>query len=182
MDGLLLLFLASCGLYFWGLVGLLGGYDRARWTIRWLWADKDGGPESRVWMWGIECKGLGSILVLRFAEGTREAFHTHAFNAWSWVLRGALVEQTLPDKNQPLWFELLNKLDERGLAQFTDRAVFCPSFRPIFTGRRTFHKVAGGSRGAWAISIRGPWWAGWRELDPATGEQTKLTHGRKERS
>jgi len=31
------------------------------------------------------------------------------------------------------------------------------------------------------VSFRGPWWTGWREYNPANGEQTKLTHGREER-
>jgi hypothetical protein len=149
--------------------------------ITWLWGSKDGGPESRVRMWGLECKGLGSILLLRFEEGTREAFHTHAFNAWSWVLAGVLIEQTLPEKNQPLWYELLCKMDERGLSQFTSWAGFGPSFRPIYTDRRRFHKVAGGSRGAWVLTFRSRWWTGWREYNPVTGQQTKLANGRKER-
>jgi hypothetical protein len=167
------------------LAAVLGAYAGTWATVRapvtWLWGSKDGGPESRVRMWGLECKAVGSILVLRFEEGTREAFHTHAFNAWSWVLSGALVEQTLPEKNQPLWHDLLSNMDERGLSQFTEWAGFGPSLRPIHTDRRRFHKVAGGSRGAWVLSFRGPWWTGWRELDPTTGEQTKLAPGRQER-
>jgi hypothetical protein len=134
-----------------------------------LWGAKDGGPESRVRMWGIESKHLGSLLVLRFEEGTREAFHTHAFNAWSWVVCGWLWEYTLPAKGQD-WHEEQQDVDYHGRG-----------WRPIYTDRRTFHKVAGGSRGAWAITVRSPWWEGWREYDPRARAQTKLTHGRQVR-
>jgi hypothetical protein len=142
-----------------------------------LWGDKDGGPESRVRMWGLECKRLGSILVLRFEPGTREAFHTHAFNAWSWVLWGSLYEDILPGKPAP-------ESVANGLCWSPGDLVYVnhyPSLRPIHTPRRHFHKVAGGPRGAWALSFRGPWWAGWREYDPSTGNQTKLAQGRQER-
>lgn len=134
--------------------------------MKFLWGSKDGGPESRVRMWGFESKRFGSLLLLRFEEGTRESFHTHAFNAWSWVLRGALVEQTL---------------QEKGATWSPDKATwagFGPSFRPIYTDRRRFHRVAGGRQGAWVITLRGRWWDGWREYNPVTGEQTKLTNGR----
>ncbi len=58
-----------------------------------LWGSKDGGPESNVRMWGIESKHFGSVLLLSFAEGSREAFHAHAFSAVSWLLSGCLIEQ-----------------------------------------------------------------------------------------
>lgn len=154
------------------LAAVMGAYAGTWVTVRapvsWLWGSKDGGPESRVRMWGVECKALGSILVLRFEEGTRDAFHTHAFNAWSWVIRGAIVEQTLPAKSEE-WDP-----DPR-LATW---AGFGPSWRPIYTDRRRFHRVAGGTYGAWAITIRGPWWSGWREYHPQDGTQTKLGQGR----
>lgn len=138
--------------------------------MRFLWGSKDGGPESRVRMWGIESKRWGSLLLLRFEEGTREAFHTHAFTSYSWVLRGALVEQTLQEKG-PTW-----RPDK------TTWAGFGPSLTPIHTDRRRFHRVAGGRDGAWVLTVRGMWWEGWREFDPATGEQTKLASGRVTRS
>ena len=49
----------------------------------------DGGPNSGVTgFWIIELKWLFSIVILRFNRGTREAYHTHAFNAWTWWLKG----------------------------------------------------------------------------------------------
>ena len=56
---------------------------------------KDGGPESTVWgFWLIEIKKLFSVALLCFENGSREAFHTHAFNSVSWVLtlRGPWVK------------------------------------------------------------------------------------------
>lgn len=153
------------------------------WPPTLLWGSKDGGPESRVRMWGFEQKALCSVLLLRFEEGTREAFHTHAFNAWSWVLAGNLIEQTLPGKpeNPPASPE-----QQKWMPQDITWAGFGPPWStgiwaPIYTDRRRFHKVAGGSRGAWAITFRGPWWTGWREYDPTTHQQTKLANGRRTR-
>ena len=47
-------------------------------------ASKDGGPDSTVWMYGIEVKWLFSILLLRFEDGSRDAYHSHAFDCVSW--------------------------------------------------------------------------------------------------
>lgn len=55
--------------------------------MRLLFKGKDGGPESNVTgYWLIEAKGLFSFVLLRFDKGSREAYHSHAFNAWSWKL------------------------------------------------------------------------------------------------
>src|ERR1041385_5982109 len=50
---------------------------------------KDGGPESSVtgW-WLIEAKKMFSIALLKFEGASMEAYHDHAFNSISWVLRG----------------------------------------------------------------------------------------------
>jgi hypothetical protein len=114
--------------------------------VKLLWNDKDGGPESRVWCWGIESKGLGSVLLMRFAEGSREAYHTHAFNAISWVLRGCLQER-------PLW-----------AAPFEFRHHRAGPV-PIVTKRNTFHQVHGMAPNTWVLSFRGPWVNLWLELN-----------------
>lgn len=121
-----------------------------------LWNDKDGGPESKGWMWGIESKRFGSVLLLKFERGTRDAFHTHAFNAISWLLSGGLLEV------------------EMGERDVTHR----PGLRPIITKRSTFHKVYGLEKRSWAITLRGPWVNRWRESLP--DRDIVLTHGRKE--
>jgi hypothetical protein len=117
---------------------------------------KDGGDESTVWgFWLIEAKRLFSIAVLKFVGESREAFHNHAFDSISWVLKGQLVE---------------NMLD--GTVN-----VYRPSLLPIITRRNTFHKVD--STGTtWVFTLRGPWTKTWHEYLPQTDEQITLTNGR----
>lgn len=117
---------------------------------------KDGGPESTVTAYVlIEIKCLFSVMLLRFDDGSREAFHTHAFNALSWVLRGSLREIY---RNGYLYWHH-------------------PGVTPIVTLRETYHKVA--SRGtSWVLTLRGPWAATWRETSPVS--DLYLTHGRRE--
>jgi hypothetical protein len=118
---------------------------------------KDGGPESTVTgYWLLELKKLFSIVLLRFDDGTRDAYHDHAFNSISWVLRGKLVEYTLHG---------------RGVRAYR------PSWRPIVTTRDTFHQVVSDKR-SWVISFRGPWAKQWHEWNPSTGDYATLTDGR----
>jgi hypothetical protein len=120
---------------------------------------KDGGPESKVTgYWLIESKRFFSIALLRFDKGSREAFHTHAFNAVSWVLWGGLKEHVL---NLPL------KLFAYG-----------PSLKPIITPRDRFHRVFGMADVTWALTFRGPWDATWKEWLPAEDKEITLTNGR----
>lgn len=120
-----------------------------------LWNDKDGGPESKVSCWGLEIKSLFSVLVLRFDEGSRDALHTHAFNACSWLLTGGLFEVFADRRTRWHW----------------------PSLKPIITRREDFHQVHGNYKSSWALTFRGPWKATWLELLP--GKLLSLTHGRK---
>ena len=125
--------------------------------MRFMKIMKDGGPLSRVTgCFLVEIKCLFSIVVLRFDDGARDAYHTHAFNAVSWVLKGKLVEDVLDG----------------------DDYEYPASFMPIWTPRHRFHKVI--SRGTtWAISFRGPWTKTWKEYLPDQQQFVTLTHGRK---
>jgi len=125
-----------------------------------LWGDKDGGKESRVWVWGIESKHVGSVLLMLFREGSREAFHSHAFNALSWVLRGKLRETFFIAGAAP--------------------RIHVPSWKPIKTYRETFHMVEGLAPRTLVFSLRGPWVDTWREFLPRLKQFVTLTHGRKE--
>ncbi len=118
---------------------------------------KDGGPESSVTgLWFVEIKWLFSIVLLRFEKGsTREAFHSHAFNALTWWLKGEVVEQHKDGSNN----------------------FWSPSLLPKFTSRSTFHRVIP-MRRTWALSFRGPWSRTWLEFNKARRELTTLTHGR----
>jgi hypothetical protein len=141
-----------------------------------LWNDKDGGEQSRVWCWGFEFKRLFSVLLLKFDEGSREAFHTHAFNSVSLVLRGALheVQMLAPPAND----------DGTTTAHKCVTLMHCiphtPSWRPVFTYRDTFHMVEGRARATWVLTLRGPWADNWREFLPEGARHIRLTHGRRE--
>lgn len=122
--------------------------------MRFLWGSKDGGPDSKVRMWGIESKAVGSLVLLKFDKGGREAYHTHAFHAVSWVLSGWL-------------YELLSN-------GFSNQ--YKASSKPIITKRDCFHKVRGVTDATWVLSFRGPWVSTWLENNEH-GLQV-LTHGR----
>ena len=112
-----------------------------------MWNRKDGGPESRVYMYGLESKRLGSALVLRFENGSRECYHSHAFEAVSWLLTGGLFEHLL---------DRMHRMHK-------------PSWRPIFTHRKDMHQVVSMGR-SWVVSLRGPWSQNWEEFDPQIGK------------
>lgn len=129
--------------------------------MKFFFKGKDGGPDSNVTgYWLFESKRFGSIVLLRFDEGSREAFHTHAFNAVSWVLKGRLTEFVLKEN----W---------RGSA-------LKPSLKPIYTPRERFHKVYGVAKHTWVLSFRGPWVKRWKEYLPKENREVILTNGRKE--
>ncbi len=133
-----------------------------------LFKAKDGGPESNVTgYWLIESKRLGSIALLRFSKGSREAFHNHAFNAWSLILWGKLRElvrvYSAVDPDCPLTFVKELK----------------PSLKPIYTARDRLHQVHGVTDNTWALTIRGPWKDTWKEFFEKTGKWVTLTNGRK---
>lgn len=121
---------------------------------------KDGGPESTVRMYGFEWKRGFSVLLLRFDGPSRFAYHEHAFNAVSWLLRGGLIERVFSGMD--------------GTASFGLNIE--PNFRPIWTARDRFHKVDSIGT-SWVLSLRGPWADTWREYIPGVGMRT-LTHGR----
>ncbi len=123
--------------------------------MRILSLSKDGGPDSPVdGYFLIEIKSLFSIVLLRFNEGGREAFHTHAFNALTWFLAGDMEEE-----------------DYDGRFRIYQRSLI-----PKYTPRSKNHRVWA-NRTSWCLSIRGPWSSTWTEDDET--HHTVLTHGRK---
>lgn len=120
---------------------------------------KDGGDESSVTgLFIVAIKPLFSVVLLRFDGASREAFHTHAFNCLSWVLRGELREEMRDGR--------------------THR--FVRRFRPYLTTRKDFHKVSSVTPRTWVLSIRGPWARTWSEHLPLEQRDRTLTHGRVE--
>lgn len=117
----------------------------------------DGGKDSGVTgFWFFEFKWLFSIALLHFSKGTRENYHSHAFNAYSWFLSGKVEEQHL-GKSSMIW---------------------TPSFFPKYTPRSTFHRV-NALEDTYVLTFRGPWSTTWYEYDPPKEEYIELTHGRK---
>lgn len=117
---------------------------------------KDGGDESTVTgYWLIEWKGLFSICLLKFEGKSREAFHTHAFNCFSWVVKGKLFE------------EFLNG----------EKREHPASFMPFITRRTDFHKVSSNGT-SWVLSFRGPWKKYWKEFRPFVSTIVTLKDGR----
>lgn len=117
---------------------------------------KDGGPESKVsGYWLVEIKSLFSVVLLHFYNGSREAYHNHAFDALSVVLKGELEENLLHGK----------------VNTYTPGKV-------IYTARSVFHRVV--SKGdTWVLSVRGPWSKTWKEFLPGLNKFVTLTNGRK---
>jgi hypothetical protein len=103
----------------------------------------------------IEWKPLFSIGVLHFKKGSREAFHSHAFNAVTFWLKGKVTELKHPTN---------------------DQALFKAGLKPKYTPRNNFHKVVAHTD-TYALTIRGPWVDYWHEFKK--GEYLTLTHGRK---
>lgn len=130
---------------------------------------KDGGPHSKVWgYWLIEFKSLFSVVLLRFEDGSREAFHSHAFNCISWVLSGCLWEQRMVGRTDLHYTDIKKAW-----------RVFAPSWKPIITTRDNLHKVTSIGR-TWVLSFRGPWADTWQEYLPDEERVVTLTHGRVE--
>lgn len=116
----------------------------------------DGGKDSGVTgFWLVECKSLFSVVLLKFNTGSREAYHSHAFNALTWWLKGEVTEHYLDVQETRDWR---------------------PSLIPKLTKKNCFHKIVA-KRPSWALSIRGPWDKTWKENKQ--GNTYTLTHGRK---
>lgn len=121
---------------------------------------KDGGPDSVVDGWLFEIKSLFSVGILRFNDGSREAFHSHAFNCVSWVLKGALFERFLDPR--------------RG-------AYIHRPGKTIVTRRDDIHKVS--SHGTtYVLTVRGPWKKTWVDVTEVKNTDIwaidTLSHGR----
>lgn len=118
---------------------------------------KDGGPDSPVDAYFLfEIKWLCSVALLKFNRGSREAFHTHAFNALTWFIKGQLVEEDIIGDIY---------IYERGLL-------------PKLTVRKKNHRVKAFCD-SWCLTIRGPWQSEWTEYNESRSETTTFTHGRK---
>ncbi len=127
-----------------------------KWFPRLFYTKPDGGKGSGVRAFFlIEWKVLFSIGILRFNKGTREAFHSHAFNAFTWWLTGSVIE----------------------IKKDGQEKDYKPSIMPKYTSKDNCHKVLA-HKNTWALTIRGPWQDTWNEY--RDGKLITLTHGRVE--
>jgi hypothetical protein len=118
---------------------------------------KDGGPESPVDGYFVfEIKSVASIVLLKFNKGCRETFHSHAFNALTWFLKGSMIEEDITGATYQ----------------------YKKSILPKVTKRSKMHRVRS-SEDSWAISVRGPWVDTWKEYCEEKQVFTTLTNGRK---
>lgn len=124
-----------------------------------LYKKPDGGKLSGVTGYFlIEWKCLFSIGLLHFKAGSREAFHSHAFDAVTFWLTGQVTEEKLTGQTKD----------------------FSPSFKFKYTNRDNFHRVISHGN-TWALTFRGPWKDFWQEYRINNPQPyVVLTHGRKE--
>lgn len=128
------------------------------WMPRFFVKSSDGGVNSGVTAFFlIEWKPVLSIALLHFKEGTRENYHSHAFNALTWWLSGHVCEHKWVHWDTPEYFK--------------------PSWKVKVTPRSNAHKIEA-LKESWAFTLRGPWLDRWTEITP-DGEVITLTHGRK---
>jgi len=127
-----------------------------KWIPRFFLKKSDGGKDSGVYsILFFEWKPVCSFGFLRFSKGTRRNFHSHAFNAITFWLKGKVEEETWQGETK----------------------TFIPSFRPKITKRDKIHRVKG-IETTWAWTMRGAWSDQWSEIDK-DGNKIILTHGRK---
>lgn len=127
-----------------------------KWFPRLFYIKPDGGKESGVTGYFlIEWKAFFSIGILHFKEGSREAFHSHAFNAFTFWLKGEVTEVKYPSK---------------------ESKRFSAGLKPKYTPRTNCHKVVA-HKDTYALTFRGPWVDFWREV--RKDAHVVLTHGRR---
>lgn len=120
---------------------------------------KDGGPESTVDAYVLlECKSLFSVILLRFDKGSRENYHSHAFNALTWFIKGEMYEdRVVPYKHI--------------------KTKYKRSWLPKVTKRDNLHKVFA-KEVSWCFTLRGPWSKTWIEYNEKSNKEITLTNGR----
>lgn len=121
---------------------------------------KDGGKESTVDAYFLfEIKNFMSVALLKFNKGTRENYHSHAFNAFTWFLFGDMIEHRIV-KGKPV----------------PNKYKF--SLKPKYTGKDNLHKVVA-NKTSYALTIRGRWSKDWTEYNLAKDTTYTLESGRK---
>lgn len=117
---------------------------------------KDGGSESPVDAYFlIEWKGLFSIALLKFNKGGRDNFHTHAFHALTWFIKGDMIEEDVDGSTYK----------------------YKRSFLPKITKRSKNHRIKA-NKDSWCITFRGRWCNYWTEYNEEDDKTIILEQGR----
>lgn len=125
-----------------------------KWFPRFFYTKPDGGQGSGVTGYFlVEWKSLFSVGILHFKKGSREAFHSHAFNAVTFWLKGKVTEVKYSGATRD----------------------FSAGLKPKYTSRKNTHKVVA-HEDTYALTIRGPWVDYWNEYK--NKKRIILTHGR----
>ena len=89
----------------------------------------------------IEIKYVGGIIVNIFNTENQDRFHSHAFHALSWMIKGHYYEDVIVDN------ETVTKLIEKSR----------------FIPRNYIHKITKSSPNAMSVTFEGPWESTWNE-------------------
>jgi hypothetical protein len=112
----------------------------------------------------LEWKPLFSLKTFYFHPGeAQEIFHTHSFNAISFLVYGNYMES---------FFYPENPKETRYCSEPRNRS------RLIFIPKNRFHQITK-SEGCRTIMLTGPWGRVYHEYKPDTQEASTSTHGRK---
>lgn len=105
----------------------------------------------------IEIKNLGGIIVNIFNTDNQDRFHSHAFHAFSLMLKGWYIEEVIVDGKN-----------------IVDKVITKSRFIP----RNYIHKITKSSKNAVSITFEGPWESTWNEYFN-NGRVKTYTWGRK---
>ena len=108
----------------------------------------------------IECKELFSIIFYRWNTIDQVRFHTHAFNAHAFLLRGFYHEKVISD----------GKIIDKTVNQW---------LKPRFLARNYCHSIGYAKPQTMTLVITGAWQETWQEYFPDTNEWVTYSWGRK---
>lgn len=111
----------------------------------------DLGEQSVTELTILEYKKWFSIKLFNFhkSEGVQDRFHTHAFNAYSFLLKGDYTEEVLEDN------KIVKCLRSRS------KALFIP--------KDSYHRITR-SKGCITLLVTGPWGDTFKELRKIVGD------------
>lgn len=111
-----------------------------------------------------EFKNWFSVYVHNWHTVAQDRYHTHAFNAWVYMICGQYEEQVM-DANAPLG------------SMFSRETIRAGSLR--YVPRAHCHRILRAIAPCWTIAFAGPWIDHWYELRWDLLGWRKLGHGRR---